>query len=482
MWVRIAANYRVLVRASAACPLPDATRLDHRDLHAPRRNVRDARRNIELMRAACSTRAVRRAARFWQRGAAARNGRLKNAIGSSSTAGDVARRRSADSRGPAVRPAGVRGLAHARGQPTGSSDGQRPEVARAGPAPASRRQARSRTGDASPRLPATALARCWSVMIPTYNCAGYLRETLAARACAGPRSGADADRGRRRRLLGRPRGGRREARRRAASGFFRQPANVGHTAQLQHLPRALARSARAPAARRRLRCARASTKRWSGPSSSTPRSERPSAATSPSDERRPLAERRVRSSGPRRASFRDWLGTDRRRPASPVSVHGRAPRRRTSGSAASTAVRRGWARTGRCGCASPPTTPSPTSRSHSRSIGSTRLSQTGPLLRSGANAQDLRRVIAINRERFDPRTAEEVSRRALRATALGCVRRARRLLAAGDSEAMWAQLREALRSDASPRVVAGAGVVVAGRVALGRGLLDVRRGPDGRGR
>jgi hypothetical protein len=99
------------------------------------------------------------------------------------------------------------------------------------------------------------------------------------------------------------------------------------------------------------------------------------------------------------------------------------------------------------------------------------LSQSGGLLRSGENARDLRRVIAINGEHFDPATAEEVARKALRATALGCVRRSRRLLAAGDVDATWAQLREALRSDRSPQVVAGAALVAAGRVAAAVGLI-----------
>jgi glycosyltransferase involved in cell wall biosynthesis len=98
-------------------------------------------------------------------------------------------------------------------------------------------------------------------------------------------------------------------------------------------------------------------------------------------------------------------------------------------------------------------------------------SHSGGMIRSGENARDLRRVVAINREHLDPATADEASRLALRATALGCVRRSRRLLAAGDTAATWAQLREALRSDRSPRVIAGASLVALERLAFAAGVL-----------
>ncbi|MBA3263097.1 MAG: glycosyltransferase [Thermoleophilaceae bacterium] len=94
------------------------------------------------------------------------------------------------------------------------------------------------------------------------------------------------------------------------------------------------------------------------------------------------------------------------------------------------------------------------------------LSRTGRMLRTGENARDLRRVIEINREHFPPARADEISRRALRETATTCLRRARRLLGASDTEAMWAQVREAVRSDASARVLAEAVVVVAARLAI----------------
>jgi hypothetical protein len=93
-------------------------------------------------------------------------------------------------------------------------------------------------------------------------------------------------------------------------------------------------------------------------------------------------------------------------------------------------------------------------------------SLSGRMLRNGANVRDLRRVIEINREHFGPAQADEIARAALRETATTCLRRARRMLGAGDVDAMWAQVREAIRSDSSPRVLAEAGVVAAARYAL----------------
>jgi len=98
-------------------------------------------------------------------------------------------------------------------------------------------------------------------------------------------------------------------------------------------------------------------------------------------------------------------------------------------------------------------------------------SLSGRMLRTGENVRDLRRVIRINREHFPPAQADEIARRALRETAVTCLRRARRLLGAGDTAAMWAQVREAIRSDASARVLTEAAVVVAARY-----VLAVRRG------
>jgi glycosyltransferase involved in cell wall biosynthesis len=99
-------------------------------------------------------------------------------------------------------------------------------------------------------------------------------------------------------------------------------------------------------------------------------------------------------------------------------------------------------------------------------------SLSGRMLRTGENVRDLRRVIEINREHLPPELADEIGRRALRETATTCLRRARRLLGSGDTAAMWAQVREAVRSDASPRVLAEAAAVIAARFVLAGGKRE----------
>ena len=77
-------------------------------------------------------------------------------------------------------------------------------------------------------------------------------------------------------------------------------------------------------------------------------------------------------------------------------------------------------------------------------------------LRTGENVADLRRAIAINRDLLPPDRAEQITSEALRITALTALRRGRRRLAAGDTEAAKSQLHEALGTSRSPRVLAGA--------------------------
>ena len=96
-------------------------------------------------------------------------------------------------------------------------------------------------------------------------------------------------------------------------------------------------------------------------------------------------------------------------------------------------------------------------------------------LRTGANVEDLRRAIAINREVLPPARVNELSRLALRETATTAIRRGARGLYAGDLELARAQAREAFRTDRSPVVAAHAARAL-GRYALSRAVRPLRRG------
>ena len=74
-------------------------------------------------------------------------------------------------------------------------------------------------------------------------------------------------------------------------------------------------------------------------------------------------------------------------------------------------------------------------------------------LRTGANMRDLRLVISINRELMSPDQAQQLTARALEVNAVAAVRRGLRLFDAGDGRAAFAQIREALRTSRSPRVL-----------------------------
>jgi glycosyltransferase involved in cell wall biosynthesis len=94
-------------------------------------------------------------------------------------------------------------------------------------------------------------------------------------------------------------------------------------------------------------------------------------------------------------------------------------------------------------------------------------------LRTGAHVANLRRVIELNREVLPPDRRDELTRTALEVTAVTALKRARRLLAAGDRAAARAQVREALRTSRSPAVLAGLARVGAG--AARRTLASARR-------
>jgi glycosyltransferase involved in cell wall biosynthesis len=79
-------------------------------------------------------------------------------------------------------------------------------------------------------------------------------------------------------------------------------------------------------------------------------------------------------------------------------------------------------------------------------------SNSGRQARTGANIQDLRRGVAINRELLPASQANRISRQAYRNIALGALRRARRILKGGNRETALAQIREAFRTSLSPLV------------------------------
>jgi glycosyltransferase involved in cell wall biosynthesis len=86
-------------------------------------------------------------------------------------------------------------------------------------------------------------------------------------------------------------------------------------------------------------------------------------------------------------------------------------------------------------------------------IRSTSLS--GHSVRTGANGRDLRQAIEINRSYLPSTKAFILSKKAGENFALACLRRANRLFNAGERQAALAQMREAWKSSRSLRVLAG---------------------------
>lgn len=81
-------------------------------------------------------------------------------------------------------------------------------------------------------------------------------------------------------------------------------------------------------------------------------------------------------------------------------------------------------------------------------------SLSGLALRTGENGADLRCAIAINATYLPPDRAPVITRAALEACGAAALRRGRRALDARDFETAAAQLREAIRFSRSPRIVA----------------------------
>ena len=106
-------------------------------------------------------------------------------------------------------------------------------------------------------------------------------------------------------------------------------------------------------------------------------------------------------------------------------------------------------------------------------------SLSGQTVRTGENAADLRRAIAINRAHLPTDHVEAWSQQAAMNNASACVRRAHRMLMVGELRGSFAQLREALRFSRTPVIgvrVAGCGVLLAaqtGRLVFKRVLRQV---------
>jgi glycosyltransferase involved in cell wall biosynthesis len=102
-------------------------------------------------------------------------------------------------------------------------------------------------------------------------------------------------------------------------------------------------------------------------------------------------------------------------------------------------------------------------------------SLSGQLLRTGENVRKLRLAIETNANALPPERVQAISRAAYRLTALAALRRGRRLMGAGDTAGMWAQVREAWRSNRSLEVVARTAFVVGLRICRALLVLVARR-------
>jgi GT2 family glycosyltransferase len=97
----------------------------------------------------------------------------------------------------------------------------------------------------------------------------------------------------------------------------------------------------------------------------------------------------------------------------------------------------------------------------------TSLSHSKAGFRTGRGAQDLRRTILINRSSLPESRGETLTKQALQANALAMIRRGHELIVLDDLEAARLWAREALITDRSPRVV---------RAALGLAARTARAG------
>lgn len=110
-----------------------------------------------------------------------------------------------------------------------------------------------------------------------------------------------------------------------------------------------------------------------------------------------------------------------------------------------------------------------------------RGSLSGGAMRTGQNVRDFRTAIALNRAVLPPARAGALTRAASRAAALGALRKAHRLIRAGDLVAPVSQLREALRTSRAPEVGLRAAILL-GHWSVARlaRLSPLARGTDPR--
>ena len=93
-------------------------------------------------------------------------------------------------------------------------------------------------------------------------------------------------------------------------------------------------------------------------------------------------------------------------------------------------------------------------------------------LRTGQHVRNLRRVVELNRDLLPPGRRDELTRRALEVVAVTAIKRARLQLHQGDRAAARAQVREALRTARTPAVLAALARLGAGSAR--RTLRSVR--------
>jgi len=98
-------------------------------------------------------------------------------------------------------------------------------------------------------------------------------------------------------------------------------------------------------------------------------------------------------------------------------------------------------------------------------------SSSGQKMRTGENIRDLRRGVEINRAHLPPDRADEISRQAMVNIGLGALSRARHAFKRADHRTGLVQVREAFNTSRSPRVIARAaklGALWVGRYAWRR--------------